>query len=182
MKALIAYLSFLLLLASGCTHGFSNCTMQSAERSIAFSELFRNPDRHIGKTVMAGGIVVNVTRESELTILEITQFELAPDGVPFVLEQSGGRFLATTAAPGLDLEPLVPGRQVTVIGEIKGKKKVKLGDADHILPVLSIKEVSLWPDVIEDERLLSERQNPYYWGYPDDRYRARPVGPVLRRD
>jgi outer membrane lipoprotein len=54
------------------------------------------------------------------------------------------------------------GRKVTVAGEVRGKKIQRLGEIDYTYPLISAKEIHLWP-VEKDERVYC----PYpYWHYP----------------
>jgi outer membrane lipoprotein len=178
MKASIAWIVWLFPLVSGCTHTFSTELLRSADRTIRYADLQEHPDSFIGKTVITGGVIAGMARGGDEVTLEVVQFDLGPDEVPQENLKPGGRFLAT--APHLDPKIYRPGRLVTLIGEVKGKRTGKVEESDYVWPLLTIREIRPWEDETGED-LLIERYNPYYWGYPDERYKLRPAGPVLRR-
>ena len=65
-------------------------------------------------------------------------------GEPAVAKESGGRFLVI--APGF-LYPANyrPGRKVTVAGVVEGTEIHPLGEAQYTYPVISKRELYLWP-------------------------------------
>lgn len=51
------------------------------------------------------------------------------------------------------------GREVTLAGEVKGKRVLPLGEIEYTYPLIAIKEIHLWPD--ESKGLIY----PYPYGY-----------------
>ncbi|MCK4389520.1 MAG: Slp family lipoprotein [Desulfobacterales bacterium] len=57
----------------------------------------------------------------------------------------------------------MPNLKVTIAGEIQGKKIQRLGEIDYTYPLISAKEIHLWPPK-KEERVF---YYPYpYWHYP----------------
>ncbi|RKY39755.1 MAG: hypothetical protein DRP85_09575, partial [Candidatus Makaraimicrobium thalassicum] len=56
------------------------------------------------------------------------------------------------------------GRKITVAGEVKGKKIKPLGEVEYTYPLISSKEIYLWPK--EKEVTYPYPHYFYYWPYP----------------
>lgn len=164
---------------AGCTH-FSEESLRLADRSVSFEQLLESPDLYIGKNVIMGGVVAANLNAPEGTALEIVQFDLADDHVPDETAPSGGRFLAT-APEFAETAHVRPGDLVTVIGEMKGKKTFMREGSEYVYPILSIREIRTWNSGGTEPATRSSNYDPYYWGYPGNPYRDRPIGPVLKR-
>jgi outer membrane lipoprotein len=62
----------------------------------------------------------------------------------------------------LDAAIYSEGREVTVAGEVKGKRVLPLGEIQYAYPLISIKELYLWPPKIKKGFFY-----PYpHWYYP----------------
>jgi len=177
IRALLVVASTVFL--SACTH-FSDESLRLADSSVRFEQLVATPDAYIGKTVIAGGVIAANLNTPEGTALEIVQFDLADDHTPKDFLSSGGRFLATTPAFA-ETAQYLPGDVVTVIGEVKGKKVFVREGTEQICPILSIREIRAWNSSRDLPPPLQSNYDPYFWGYPVDRYHDRPAGPVLKR-
>jgi len=78
---------------------------------------------------------------------------------------SEGRFLILTDKY---LDPYIfrRGKKITIAGEILGEKIKPLGEMDYRYPIVSSKQIYLWPEYYY-------RPYPYYyyydpwWGYPN---------------
>jgi outer membrane lipoprotein len=94
-------------------------------------------------------------------MIEVLQKPADTRGKPKDVDESEGRFLALY--PGyLDVAIYNGGRKVTVAGEIQGKKIQRLGEIDYTYPLISAKEIHLWP--------VEKKDRVYYpcpsWHYP----------------
>ena len=148
-----------LLLASGCAV-MSKELRREAEKDLPFTEVFKNPELHRGKVVIWGGMIVDSKNTKEGTLLEVLQKPLDMVGEPRDGDQSGGRFLAIYD-DYLDVAIYAKGREVTVGGFVRGERGMPLGEIRYTYPVITVKEIHLWPEVSK------ERVTPYpYWGYP----------------
>jgi outer membrane lipoprotein len=147
------------------------------DASISFPELKAAPEKHEGKVVMLGGVVLHSRRLMEQTELEVLELPLNAALAPARdRARSEGRFLAVQKE---FLDPAVypAGTPITVIGEFKGRRVKPLDGTDYTYPVLEIKHITDWkqPQLPNGYRRLAPY--PYYadpfYGYYDpfwDRY------------
>lgn len=156
----------------GCAHVMSDAGLALADRSISYSDIKNNINAVAGKTIMVGGIIAGTHGNGDVLRLEVAQLELHSNGVPDELSTSAGRFMVVS---GELLDPLFyrPGFLVTVIGEVKGQQLHKLNGADYRYPVISAKEIRLFP--LSDSP-VGRQTNPYQNQIGDERFMHRPPG------
>ncbi len=171
-----AIMFFVMLNVTGCTHAISESGRKLADPDVTYGKLGQNPDSYIGKNVILGGKIAAVRNAQDGATLEVVQMDLDCSFYPKDVMVSGGRFLATS--PGiLDRMIYVPGRLVTVLGEIKGKKTGMLDEVEYTYPVVAIREIHVWRDSGMDE--LYSAPSPYYYGYDTGPAPFRPSGPPM---
>ena len=151
---------------------FSAQIMSQVEKTLTYPVVRIDPDRYVGKTVLWGGVIAEVTNKQNETDLKIRQAELDFEKRPKNLDQSAGRFIVRYAG---FLDPAIyqAGREISVAGEVVGKEVLPLGKIEYSYPVILAKEIHLW------EKLYALRPYyPYYWdpfwgpyGYPYRWYR-----------
>ncbi len=151
----IAFLLATILLLAGCTHVISKESLALVDPTITFSMLKENPEAHMGKFVLLGGVIAAVRNSSDGGEMEIVQYELDSRGRPENATMSSGRFLVQS---GEFLDPMVfsPGLHVTLVGRIIGEKTLPLDGIAYRYPVISATEV----------RLLKPDQDSTYPGFP----------------
>jgi len=140
----IAFLGFFLLfLVTGCASVISKQVLDSVDRSVTFQDLKANPDRFIGKIVLTGGQIVATTVKKDETWIEVVQKPLDRNNRPENTDLSYGRFLVLF--PGF-MDPAIyaAGREITVAGEVKGKRTLPLDTIEYTYPVLTPKEHYVW--------------------------------------
>lgn len=132
------------LLLQGCAYAISSGVSRSADRSLAFPQLQKDPSAFKGKTVILGGVIAGTRSLKTGTTIEVVQKELDYWGKPRRTDQTGGRFLVLT---GGRLDPLVyaPGRELTVAAEVTGTEEKGLGEAGIPYPLVHAVEMKLWP-------------------------------------
>jgi len=145
----------LVLLVAGCAHQISQKSLELADRTITFSKLRENPDAYRGKFVVLGGVIAAVKDVQEGTQIEVVQHDLDSREMPDAASVSGGRFLAITP----DFLPVAtcrPGANVTMAGEVAGRKTQPLKGVEYTYPVIVIKEVHFNSDFdrVPDENSL----------------------------
>ena len=169
MNRLLILLSLVGFMAS-CAP-FSGQIMSQVDEILTFQVVQKDPDRFVGKMILWGGVIAEVTNKQNETDLKITQAELDFEKRPKNLDQSAGRFIVRYAG---FLDPAIyqAGREITVAGEVTGKEVLPLGKIEYSYPVILAKEIHLW------ERLYLRPYYPYYWdpfwgpyGYPYRWYR-----------
>ncbi len=183
MKGLLIIPLLALIFLSGCAHVISEQSRKLVDPTITYGKLRENPEGFIGKYVMLGGMVAGAKNTKEGGSLEIVQVDLDSDDMPLDTFISGGRFLATTPT-FVDMMIYKPGRLVTVVGEVKGKKTLPLDEIDYTYPVISIREIHAWKTYDTNQGYPYPTPapyiyDPYYYGYWPGPYWYRPLGPVF---
>ena len=144
MQYLISGILVTTLFISGCTTIISEQSRKTINTDASFKTLKERPEDYIGKNIMLGGRIANIRNSAEGAQLEIVQFELTSQSYPEETFVSYGRFLATNSSY---MDPLIfkHGMLITLVGELKGKKTLRLEDMDYTYPVISMREWYLWP-------------------------------------
>ena len=154
----------LTLFLSSCVHVISKDLRTNSDPSLTLGQVRQNPDTFKGKWVVWGGEIVEAVNQKEgATQIEVFQKPLGWRGEPKDTVASEGRFLIL-ADQYLDPYLFRRGKKITMAGEIIGEKIKPLGDMDYRYPLLSSKQIHLWPDYYYTPY-------PYYyypwgWGYP----------------
>jgi outer membrane lipoprotein len=154
----------LILLLSGCAHVISKDLRGKTDLSLTFGQVYQNPNTYRGKLVVWGGeIIETINQKDGTTQIEVYQKPLGWRGEPKETVTSEGRFLILTDKY-LDPYLFRRGRKITVAGEILGEEFKHIGQMDYRYPLLSSKQIYLWPEYYY-------RPYPYYyydpwWGYP----------------
>lgn len=158
-------------LLNGCAHVMSEENLKLVDTTITYGDLSRNPDVFVGKTVLVGGIIAGVRSSGDVAMLEVSQLELFNNEVPDEDSKSGGRFLAISTEL---IDPVIyrPGKLVTIIGEVKGRKVQKIDGVDYPYPLISAKELRLF----RASEQGPDHRNPYQNQFGDDKFLRRPPG------
>jgi len=160
----ILLLLFPVLLMMGCAHVISKDLRAKTDISLAFNQVYQNSDIYKGKWVVWGGEIIEAVNQKDgTTQIEVFQKPLGWRGEPYETASSEGRFLVL-ADKYLDSYIFRRGRKITVAGEILGEKVKPIGEMDYRYPLLSSKQIYLWPEYYY-------RPYPYtyydpWWGYP----------------
>jgi outer membrane lipoprotein len=158
------FLFLVVILFSGCAHVISKDLRTKSDFSLTLTQVRQNPEAFKGKLVVWGGEIIEAINQKDgATQVEVFQKPLGLRGEPKNTTYSEGRFLI------LDdkyLDPYVfqKGKKITVAGEIIGEKAKPLGEMEYRYPLLSSKQIYLWPEYYY-------RPFPYYyydpwWDYP----------------
>jgi outer membrane lipoprotein len=160
-------LFFLVLFISSCAHVISKDLRTHTDPSLAFGQVYQNPNSYKGKSVVWGGEIIQTTSQKDgTTQIEVFQRPLGWREEPKETLASEGRFLIL-AEKYLDPYIFRRGRKITVGGEIQGEKIKPLGEMDYRYPLLLSKQIYLW----EEYYYSVPYYYPYYyydpwWGYP----------------
>jgi outer membrane lipoprotein len=135
------------------------------DQSVTFSQLKESPDSYRGRLVVLGGEVLSAKRLKEGTRIEVLQLPLTNSQEP-VGERtaSEGRFLAFQK-DFLDPAKYPPGTRVTITGEVTGARTQALDETEYTYPTLEIKNVNVWPRIIDGGRLPRQYYWAPYWGW-----------------
>lgn len=139
----IILLSILILFLYGCAHVISKDLRVIAHRDIPISDIMKNPDAHIGKIIIIGGTIASSINTAEGTYIEVVQKPLDYRGAPEDTDVSYGRFIIFYEGY-LDTAIYSPGREVTVAGEVMGKRIQRLGEMQYPYLLVRSKEIHLF--------------------------------------
>ena len=146
---------------TGCAPAISKQLREQVAKELSLNLVLKDPEAYQGKTVLWSGVIVRSVNLKEGTMIEVLQKPADTRGKPKDVDKSEGRFLALY--PGyLDVAIYNGGRKVTVAGEVQGKKIQRLGEIEYTYPLISAKEIHLWP--------VEKKDRVYYpcpyWHYP----------------
>jgi outer membrane lipoprotein len=166
MKGRLSWFLFLafLLLLSGCAHVISKDLRTKSDPSLTLSQVRQNPDASKEKFVVWGGEIIETFNQRDgTTQIEVLQRPLSWRGEPKETNYSEGRFLVLA---DYYLDPYIfrRGKRITVGGEIIGEKTKPLGEMDYRYPVVSSKQIYLWPEYYHQP--YPYYYNPWGWAYP----------------
>lgn len=165
------------LVLMGCASVVPKDLQAAADRALTLSEIRQRPQQSLGRTVILGGEILQVTPEAEQTEVEVLERPLGSRDRPQQTDESRGRFVVMMDG---FLDPAIyrVGRGVTIVGEVRGVITRPIGEVMYTLPVLQGGYLYLWP-----ERVVYEP----FWSHPfwaDDwwfRHRHRFTRYRLRR-
>ena len=138
----IVFLMLVLMLV-GCAAQVPLPVSKKPVGSLTVAEARTDTARFIGTEIRWGGVITRVENKAKETWIEIASRELRGNGQPKEAGLSGGRFIASF--PGF-ADPVVyqVGRQLTVLGPIKGQTKRLIGEHEYLFPVVSVTASNLW--------------------------------------
>jgi outer membrane lipoprotein len=143
MKKRFFILMNLMLVLWACAPSFSRQSLDQVESNISFQALLQDPEQYRGRIVMYGGEIIQTRAEANETWVEVIQKPLDWQNRPQDADVSYGRFFIQFSG-FQDPAIYAPGRKITVIGEVQGKKVEKIRDLDYTYPVVSSQESNLW--------------------------------------
>jgi outer membrane lipoprotein len=159
------FLLISLIFLSGCGHVISKDLRTKSDLSLTFSQVRQNPETFKGRWIVWGGEIIETVNQKEgTTQIEVFQRPLGWRGEPKETIISEGRFLILSDQY---LDPYVfrRGKKITLAGEMIGEKIKPLGEMGYRYPLVSSKQIYLWPE-------YDYQPYPYYyyndpwWGYP----------------
>lgn len=140
MKCLLIVVTLFLL---GCAHVISEGLRQKVDKELTPIELFKDPELHKGKIIMLGGIIISSMNTAEGTYIEVLQSPIDYRGRPDDRDRSHGRFIIFHEGY-LDTAIYSSGREITVAGEVMGKRVRPLGEIEYSYPVIKAVEIHLF--------------------------------------
>ncbi|MFH1148672.1 MAG: Slp family lipoprotein [Pseudomonadota bacterium] len=170
-RRIMAYAVLLLILAcSGCAQVISKDVRAQVDETLTVSRVQKDPEAYRGRMVLWSGTIIDSKNLKDGTELEVLQKPTGFGGRPTDVDYSEGRFLVIN--PGyLDTAVYSRGRDVTVAGEVQGKRTKSIGEIEYVYPVVAAKEIHLWPE--EKEYAYPYYFPPYPYPYPYWRYQWR---------
>jgi outer membrane lipoprotein len=148
----------------GCGPAVSRQLREQVSEGLTLKVALKDPEACQGKTILWSGVIISSVNVKDGTMVEVLEKPANMQGRPKDVDESQGRFL--TLYPGyLDVAIYSRGRKVTVGGDVQGKKIQRLGEIDYSYPLISAREIHLWP--VEKQNRTQHYYCPYpYWYYP----------------
>jgi outer membrane lipoprotein len=143
MIARIFVLAALAAALGACAPAFSRHSLDQVEPQVSFRALLQDPEQYLQKTVMFGGEIIQTRAEAHETWVEVLQKPLDRQNRPEDSDVSHGRFFVLFQG-FQDPAIYAPGRKISVIGEVQGKRVEKIRELDYVYPVLLSRESHLW--------------------------------------
>ncbi len=129
---------------SGCMMSMSSDVMMKVNQDQTFTEVIKDPEAHIGSTVLWGGVIKEIQHgPGEITFI-VAQVPLNSSGHP-KNETPEGEFVMHTLKP-LDPRVFHRGMKVTVAGEIEGVEAKATGGEEDPVPIVRIVEIHAWTE------------------------------------
>jgi len=153
-----------IFLLSGCAHVISKDLRIKAYPPLPLAQVRQDSEAFKGKWVVWGGEIIETANQKDgTTQIEVFQKPLGWREEPKETIDSEGRFLILVDKY-LDPYLFQRGRKITVAGEMIGEKIKPLGETDYRYPIVSSKQIYLWPQYYH-------QPYPYFyydpwWGYP----------------
>ena len=163
MKNLLIMCFLSLIIFSGCAHIISPELKREIGEGITLSRVAESPGAYKGRVVLWGGKIIRTVNKKEGTQIEVLQLPLDINDRPKKVDTSEGRFLIL-CPDYLDVAIYRQGREVTVVGEIQGVKKLPLDEIEYTYPFLKSKKIHLWK--VRPESVDVYHHFPYPSRYP----------------
>lgn len=158
-------LSLTLFLLPGCVYVISRDVRREVAPDLSFKEVIKDPDAHKGKLVIWGGVIIDSKNLKEGTRIVVLQKDLNSWGRPKESDESQGRFIVLH--PGYaDTAIYRKKREITVAGEITGRKVLPIDEIEYTYPVLFPREIHLWTERPKAEYPYPYWPYPWWWDYP----------------
>ena len=140
----LGFVVLFLLMPFGCGYPISKNLRQEAQKNLSFSMVFEDPMAYKGTIVIWGGKIIKTLNRKQGTEILVLQIPLNWRERPEEDDSSRGRFIAKSSGY-LDAAVYAAGRKITVAGEVVGKEIWPVGEIEYTYPVVTIKEIHLWP-------------------------------------
>lgn len=149
---------------SACSSIVSKPIVEKSDKNLTISRVQSEPQNHIGKTVIWGGVIINTSNLTDSTEIEVLETGTDREDYPeYEISKSSGRFI-TVSKGYLDPVIFAPKKYITVAGIIKEIRKEKIGEMDYPYVVLETEEIHIF------ENYKVERQynysSPYFIPWP----------------
>lgn len=115
-----------------------------AEPSPAPRDVAAQIASQMNRSVLWGGMVIELTEFEGYVEIEILGFPTDRQGRPIPQARDGGRFIALRAGR-VDAAEVTPGRFLTLTGRITGEREMRLGEQPVSVPEVDAREIHLWP-------------------------------------
>lgn len=138
----VTLLLAMLLGACAVTPPFTGEALVGINRGMTPIQALDTMDRDV--RVLWGGVIIDAENMSDHTEFTVLYFPLDSSQRPDMTEPPQHRFIARYSGY-VETMVYAPGREITVIGSLRGVKDGKVGDAPYRFPMLDADKLYLWP-------------------------------------
>lgn len=125
----------------GCATVISDEVYLKVDKDISLKELFKTPDKFVGKTVLIGGVVIQFDNANNRLLA--LQTELDTRLQPLGNDETLGRFLIVFNNPA-DKDKFEKGVKLTIVGSLEGTEKLPLHKTFYNYLVIKPIEYHVW--------------------------------------
>jgi outer membrane lipoprotein len=140
---IILMIAVLPAMTMSCAPVFPREALDKVDTRITFAELRKNPEQFKGARVLLAGVIIAARNTREGTLIEVLQKPADSRGGPVETDDTEGRFILQSSQ-FLDAAVYRPGRRLSVIAEVLGRKELPLDEILYVYPLLVIRELHLW--------------------------------------
>jgi outer membrane lipoprotein len=134
-------LTALTVFCFSCAPVISGEVHLKVDKDISLKELFETPEKFIGKTVLIGGVVIQLDKDNNRLLAFQTELDVRLQ--PLVNDKTLGRFLIVFDKP-VDKDKLEKGVKLTLVGTLEGMEKLPLHQTFYNYLVLKPIEYHVW--------------------------------------
>jgi len=159
----------LLLFMASCAPVISKQVRDQVRPDTTFMAVLNDPERYQGQMIVLSGVIVDAKNTKEGTLLQVLQRPASFRGQPKAVDKTEGRFLSLDSRY-LDVYVYATGREVTVAGEVLGKRTLPLDTTEYTYPLIRVKELYLWPVIEKNyyDPYPYYYYNNYWWWWQTD--------------
>lgn len=122
----------------------------STAASPAVWQIAENPEGHLNREVLWGGMILEIKHRARYTELEMLGFPLDAQQQPQPERADEGRYILIVSG-FLDPADYAVGRFLTFPGRITGARRGELRNEPYIWPMLDTLQPHLWPKDFREE-------------------------------
>lgn len=151
-----------LFFMASCAPVISKQIRDQVRPETTFAQVLKDPERYRGQMIVLSGVIVGSENTKEGTLLQVLQRPAGFRGQPKDVDTTEGRFLALVTQY-LDTFVYTQKRELTVAGEVQGKRTLPLDKAEYTYPLIQVKELYLWPVIEYHDYPPYPYYRPYFY-------------------
>ncbi|TRW50100.1 starvation-inducible protein [Aliidiomarina halalkaliphila] len=153
------------LLLSGCATRLPEPIRGDGTETTSYRPVVERGDDATGTALRWGGVIAAVHNRKDHSEIEVVYFTLRGTGRPWVTNETPGRFRFVVDGFA-DPEVYRLGREVTVLGDLRGFETDLIGEYEFSFPVMTARGVQLWrEDPQRIEVWHRDPMSPWYRHY-----------------
>jgi outer membrane lipoprotein len=134
-------LTALTVFCFSCAPVISDEVHLKVDKDISLKEIFETPEKFVGKTVLIGGVVIQLDKDNNRLLAFQTDLDVRLQ--PLGNDETLGRFLIVFDKP-VDKDKLDKGVKLNLVGTLEGTEKLPLHKTFYNYLVLKPIEYHIW--------------------------------------